>query len=46
VVLGQNSNFSYTVENRSLLTATDPLVTNLEGVVIGLKGILTKVAAV
>lgn len=46
VVLGQNSNFSYTIENRTLLSATDPLVANLEGAVVGLKGILTKTAAV
>lgn len=46
VVLGANSNFNYTVEMRNLLSATDPLVVNGEDVVVGLKGILTKVSAV
>lgn len=46
VVLGQNSNFSYTIENRSLLKSTNPLVANVENAVLGLKGILTKSAAV
>ncbi len=46
VVLGSNSNFNYNVEIRNLLTATDPLVVNVEDVVVGLKGILTKVSAV
>lgn len=46
VVLGENSNFNYNVEMRNLLSATDPLVVNGEDVVVGLKGILTKVSAV
>jgi len=46
VVLGSNSNFNFTVEHRTGLTATNPLVAQVEDMVVGLSGILTKISAV
>ena len=46
VVLGQNTPFDFTVQLRSALGAANALVTNLEGMTVGLKGLLTKMAAV
>ena len=46
VVLGQNTSFNFTAQLRAALAAGNPLVVNVEGIVVELKGILTKVAAV
>lgn len=46
VVIGQNTAFNFTVALRNLLTATNPLVVNVEDAVVTLKGVLTKMAAV
>lgn len=46
VVIGQNTSFNFTAQIRAALAASNPLVTNIEDMVIELRGILTKVAAV
>lgn len=46
VVIGQNSSFLYTAQMRAALAAANPLVTGSYETVFGLKGLLTKMAAV
>lgn len=46
VVIGQNTSFNFEVMLRNALAANNPLVTQAENMVVELKGILTKVAAV
>ena len=46
VVIGQNTSFNFTAQLKALLAAANPLVANNEDMVVQLRGILTKMAAV